>query len=288
SLVFSSLMEGVCSVQVQAQNKHSPPRGETLRRKEEMNKRKLGSCVLCTVLLALWASAEAQQPKKIVQIGYLSPRSEPTALVAFKEGLRELGWVEGKQIEFEYRYAGEQLDKLTNFATELVRLRVDVIVAGPGNGAAIAAKRATTTIPIVMVGVIDPVSNGLVASLARPGANVTGLTFEVTREQAGKNLELLKEAVPKVSRVAILRNPNFSMDISYGKEAERAAEVLGVTIWFAEVHARTDKGLEDALGTVVNERANALLVTPQSFFIDRRQQIINFAARHKLPAIYFS
>jgi putative tryptophan/tyrosine transport system substrate-binding protein len=113
-----------------------------------------------------------------------------------------------------------------------------------------------------MVAVIDPVSNGLVASLAQPGANVTGLTFEVTREQAGKNLELLKEAVPKVSRVAIFRNPNVSTHIPYSKEAERAAKLLGVTIQFAEVQARTDKGLEDALGAVVNERANALLVTP--------------------------
>ena len=147
-------------------------------------------------------------------------------------------------------------------------------------------QRATTTIPIVMVMVIDPVSAGLVASLARPGANVTGLTFEVTREQAGKNLELLKESVPKVSRVAILRNPNDSTHIPYSKEAERAAKILGVTIQFAEVQARNEKALEDAFGAVVNERANALLVTPYPFFVDRRQQIVNFAARNKLPSVY--
>src|SRR5215831_16792483 len=215
-----------------------------------MNKRKLGSLTLYALLFALSVSADAQQAKKIARIGYLSMLAgPPPALVTFKRRLGELGWVEGKQIEFEYRYAGSDPDKLSEFATELVRLKVDVIVAGPANGPTNAAKRVTTTIPIVMVGVIDPVSNGLVASLARPGANVTGLTFEVTREQAGKNLELLKEAVPKVSHVAILRNPNSSMDISYGEEAERAAKVLGVTIRFAE--ARTDKGLEDALGTVV-------------------------------------
>jgi putative ABC transport system substrate-binding protein len=243
---------------------------------------------LCAMLVALCGSVEAQQPKKIARIGYLSPQSgPPPTLVAFKEGLGELGWVEGKQVEFEYRYAGGQLDKLSDFATELVRLKVDVIVAGPGNGAPNAAKRATTTIPIVMVAVTDPVSS-LVASLARPGANVTGLTFEVTREQAGKNLELLKEAVPKISRVAILRNPNVSDHILYSKEAERAAKILGVAIQFAEMQARTDKDLEDALGAVVNERANALLVTPHPFFVDRRQQIINFAVRNKLPAIYFS
>ena len=201
-------------------------------------------------------------------------------------GAGELGWVEGKQVEFEYRYGGGEGDKYSDFAAELVRLKVDVIVAGSGNGAPRAAKRATSTIPIVMVGAIDPVSNGLVASLARPGANVTGLTLEVTREQAGKNLELLKEAVPKVTRVAILRNPKVSTHIDYGKEAERAAKSLGVSIQFAEMQARNEKSLEDALGAVINERANALLVTPHPFFNDRRQQIIEFAARNKLPGIY--
>src|SRR5262249_29983130 len=152
----------------------------------------------------------------------------------------------------------------------------------------IAAKHVTTTIPIVMVMVVDPVSTGLVASLARPGANVTGLSFDVTQEQAGKNLELLKEAVPRLSRVAVLRNPNIRAHMAYDKEAERAAKILGVTIQFAEMQALNDKNLEDALSAVVRERANALLVTPQSFFLDRRQQIINFAARNKLPAIHFS
>jgi putative tryptophan/tyrosine transport system substrate-binding protein len=255
-------------------------------------KRTITVVTLNALLFALSFPAQAQQPaKKMARIGYLSPQSGPLrtpTLEAFKEGLRELGWVEGKQIEFEYRYAGGDLDKLSEFATELVRLKVDVIVAGPGSRPTIEAKGATTTIPIVMVAVTDPVSSGLVASIARPEANVTGLTFEVTREQAGKNLELLKEAVPKVSRVAILRNPNVSTHIPYSKEAERAAKILGVTIQFAELQAPNDKGLQDALGAVVNMRANALLVTPYPFFVDRRQQIINFVARHKLPAIYSS
>jgi putative ABC transport system substrate-binding protein len=244
---------------------------------------------LCALLFAHSFSESAQPTKKMARIGYLSPQSgPPPILVAFKEGLRDLGWVEGKQVGFEYRYAGGDLDKLSEFATELVRLKVDVIVAGPGDGAPNAAKRVTRTIPIVMVAVTDPGTTGLVASLARPEANVTGLTWEVTREQAGKNLELLKEAVPKVSRVAILRNPKDSAHLSYSKEAERAAKVLGVTIHFAEMRAHSDKGLEDALGAVINERANALLVTPHPFFVDRRQQIIDFVARHKLPAIHFS
>ena len=250
---------------------------------------KIIGLTLCAVLVAICVSAEAQQTKKMARIGYLSAYSGPhPALGAFREGLSEVGWVEGKNITFEYRYGGGQGAKYSEFATELVRLKVDVIVAGPGNGAPRAAKRATATIPIVMVAVIDPVSNGLVASLARPGANVTGLTFEVTREQAGKNLELLKEVVPKVSRIAILRNPSVSTHIDYSKEAERAAKVLGVTIQFAELQAPSEKGLEDALGGVVNKRANALLVTPHPFFIDRRQQIVDFTAQHKVPAIYSS
>jgi putative ABC transport system substrate-binding protein len=139
-----------------------------------------------------------------------------------------------------------------------------------------------------MVAVVEPVSEGLVASLARPGANVTGLTVDVTREQAGKNLELLKEAVPTASRVAILRNPNVSTHLPYSKEAERVAKALGLTIQFADMQVRTDKGLEDALHTVVKNRADALLVTPNPFFGNRRQEIIDFAERNKLPTIYGS
>jgi putative ABC transport system substrate-binding protein len=139
-----------------------------------------------------------------------------------------------------------------------------------------------------MVAVVEPVSEGLVASLARPGANVTGLTVDVTREQAGKNLELLREAVPKLSRVAILRNPNVSTHLPYSKEAERVAKTLGLTIQFADMQVRTDKGLEDALHTVVKNRADALLVTPNPFFGSRRQEIIDFAERNKLPTIYGS
>jgi putative ABC transport system substrate-binding protein len=218
----------------------------------------------------------------MARIGYLSAYSGPpqVSLLALKEGLSELGWIEGQNITFEYRYGGGQGEKYADFAAELVRLKVD------GNGAPRAAKRATTTIPIVGVAIIDPINNGLVASLARPGANVTGLTFEVTREQAGKNLELLTEVVPKLSRIAILRNPQVSTHIDYGKEAQRAAQVLGVVIQFVEIPARNEKDLEDALGTVVKERADALLVTPHPYFIDRRQQIITFTARHKVPAIY--
>jgi putative ABC transport system substrate-binding protein len=251
-------------------------------------KQRLRRLALAALLVSV-SSAAAQQPTKVARIGILSPQSgPPVSFVAFKEGLRELGWGEGRQVEFEFRYAAGQYDKLSDFAAELVRLKVNVIVAGPGNRVVLEATRATAAIPIVMVGAIDPVSNGLVASLAQPGANVTGLTFEVTREQAGRNLELLKEAVPNISRIALLRNPKVSTQIAYSKEAERAAKILGVTIQFAEMRVSNEKALEDALGAIVNERANALLVAPLPFFGDRRQQIIDFAARNKLPAIYSS
>jgi putative ABC transport system substrate-binding protein len=238
------------------------------------------------LLFALYSSAEAQQADRMARIGYLCPEEPPPALAALKEGLHELGWVEGKNVKFEERCGGGQRDKFSELAAELVSLKVDVIVTGPGTGMPRAAKAATTTIPIVMVAVVEPVSEGLVASLARPGANVTGFTVDVTREQAGKNLELLKEAVPKISRVAILRNPNISTHIPYSNEAERVAKTLGVAVQFADTQVRTDKGLEDALDTVVKSRAQALLVTPNPFFGSRREKIIDFVERNKLPAIY--
>ncbi|MDZ4342202.1 MAG: ABC transporter substrate-binding protein [Candidatus Binatia bacterium] len=253
--------------------------------------KKIIHLALSAMLFALSPPVEAQQAKNMARIGYLSSSAEnarmPKAVVAaFKEGLRKLGWVEGKNIRFEFRYAEGQLDKLPEFAAELVQLKVDVIVTAPGTEAALAAKGATTTIPIVMVAAIDPVGVGVVASLARPGGNVTGLSWDVTPEQAGRNLEILKEAAPKVSRVAILRSPNASHEVTYSEEAERAAKTLGVTLRFAEVKAPNRKDLEDALGDIVRARANALLVVPSAFFPTRRQQITDFAARNKLPAIY--
>ena len=236
-----------------------------------------------------YTSAAAQQPTKISRIGFLSPQSPiPQSARILKEALREFGWIEERNIQFESRYAGGDLGKLSEFAVELNRLKVDVIVAGPDNGAAIAAKRASNTIPIVMVGVVEPVKLGLVASLARPGGNVTGVTFEVTREQAGKNLELLKDCIPKLSRVAILRNPNDTTHSPYSREAEKAAKMLGLTIRFADMPAHSDEELDKALRTVVKERANAFLLTPYAFFTDRRQRIIKFAVRHKLPGVYFA
>src|SRR5499426_3683009 len=177
---------------------------------EKMNQRKLGSFALCAMLFALCASAEAQQPKKVQVIGYLSPLDAATDSAragGLRLALHELGYIEGQNIAIEYRYAEEKNDRLPGLATELVRLKVDIIVVAAGDVTIRAAKNATKTIPIVMLGTgSDPVEAGHVESLARPGGNVTGLTM-LTRQLGGKRLELLKEAVPKLSRVAVLYDP---------------------------------------------------------------------------------
>ena len=175
-----------------------------------MNKRKLGSFALCAMLFALWLSAEAQQPEKIPRIGYLSitdAATDSARAEGIRLALRDLGYIEGQNIAIEYRYAEGKNDRLPGLATELVRLKVDIIVVAAGDMTIRAAKNATKTIPIVMTGTgSDPVRAGHVESLARPGGNVTGLT-RLTRELGGKRLELLKEAVPKLSRVAVLYDP---------------------------------------------------------------------------------
>ena len=173
-------------------------------------KKKITVLTLCALLFALCSSAEAQQPKKVPRIGYLSssdPATESTRAEAIRLALRELGYIEGQNIAIEYRYAEGKLDRFPELAAELVRLKVDIIVVAGGDRTIRAAKNATKTIPIVMMGRwVDPVEAGLVESLARPGGNVTGLT-NLARELGGKRLELLKEAVPKLARVAVLYDP---------------------------------------------------------------------------------
>ncbi len=175
---------------------------------------------LCAMLLALCFSAEAQQPKKVPRIGYLSPfdpATESTRSEAIRLALRELGYIEGQNIAIEYRYSEGKADRFPELAAELVRLKVDIIVVSGGDRLILAAKNATKTIPIVMMGGgLDPVEAGLVESLARPGGNVTGLT-NLTRELGGKRLELLKEAVPKVARVAVLYDPTAPAQCTRGE-----------------------------------------------------------------------
>jgi len=242
------------------------------------------------ILLISFNRAEAQQPqKKITHIGFLhsgSPDSAVKNREACLQVLTELGYVEGKNIRYEYRYAEGKLDRLPELATDLARLKVDVIVTGSGTAAARAAKVATATIPIVAVVVTDPVGSGLMTSLSHPGGNLTGLTFDSTPEQAGKNLELLHEAAPKASPVAILRYPNNRLHMLFSQKIESVAKFLGVTVNFAEVPPSNDKELENAFGKIVQQRAKGLLVLASAFFADRRPQIVSFAAQNKLPAMY--
>jgi len=192
--------------------------------------------------------------------------------------------VEGQNFVFEYRLADGKPDVLPDLAGDLVRLKVDVIVAA-GDPAIYAAKRATTTIPIVMVAAGDPVGGGIVTSLARPGGNITGTTF-LSSELAGKRLELLKETAPKASRVAALWNPNNPGWVPDFRETKAAAEQLGLRLQFVE--ARSLKELEGAFSAMIREKAMALIVLSDPWFFarERRQQIVDFAAKNRLPSMY--
>jgi putative ABC transport system substrate-binding protein len=244
--------------------------------------------VLClalgAMLLALGFPAEAQQQAKVPRIGLLSPFSpSATALwhQAFRQGLRDLGWVEGKTISIEYRYAEGRRDRLPDLAADLVRLKVDIIVASV-NTDALAAKNATREIPIVVASAGDPVAIGLVESLARPGGNITGLS-QISPELAGKRLELLKEIVPKLSRVAVLWNPQGTTSPLW-KEIQLPARELGVQLHSLEVRSSNDfaKAFEDA----ARARAGALAIMPDPLFAGNLKRIADLAAKSRLPSIF--
>ena len=227
-----------------------------------MKRAAVPSILVAVVLLALGVTAEAQQPKKVPRIGYLSNNDqarESARSEAIQLALRERGHVDGQNIAIEYRYTEGKLDRLPELAAELVRLKVDVIVAG-GDSPVRAAKNATKTIPIVMMGqAADPVEAGHIESLARPGGNVTGLTL-LTRELGGKRLELLKEAVPKLARVAVLYDPALPSSILQVKELlPAAARALGLTIQPWEVRAAD--GFERVFAVMGKERPDGLFVT---------------------------
>jgi ABC-type uncharacterized transport system substrate-binding protein len=236
-------------------------------------------------LLAAPRAAGAQQAGKVYRIGYLSGGSSTlTNLVdALRQGLRELGWVEGQNIVIEYRFAEGRLDRLPDLAAELVRLKVDVIVAAPSPPAA-AAKKATATIPIVMIGAGDPVGQGLIASLARPGGNITGLAYFVGQEIFGKQLALLKEAVPKVRRVAVLWNPAVPTLAPAIGEVKVAARSLGLQLQLLE--ARGPNDFDGAFAAMTRERARALLVITDSMFSTHRARLADLAAKSRMPSAY--
>ncbi len=240
---------------------------------------------LALSLLSAPLAAEAQAPAKVPRIGFLSafsPTDFPDRLEAFRQGLRELGYVEGQNIVIEYRFGDRKPERLPVLAAELVRLKVDVIVtAAPP--APEAARQATSTIPIVVAVTGDPVAEGLVASLARPGGNITGLAT-MAPELAGKGLELLKEVVPKVSRVAVLQNPSNHGHPPQLRQAEGVARALGVQLHILQ--ARTPPEIEAAFAAMPRQRAGGVLVLLDSLFFAQRAQIAALAAKRRLPAVY--
>jgi putative ABC transport system substrate-binding protein len=244
-------------------------------------KKKITVLTLCALLYALCSSAGAQQAKKLSRLGYLQLRASASSQdEAFKQGLHDLGWIEGRTIAIEYRWAADRADRLPALADELVHFNVNVIVAG-GTPVIQAAKRATTTIPIVMTVSADAVDAGLVKSLAHPGENVTGLSFLDT-ELSAKRLELLKETLPKIARVAILRHATSAT--ASLRAVESAARSLRLQLQFHEV--QDPKGLEQAFGAMTHERAEALNVLASPILYANRKTLIELAAKHRLPAVY--
>jgi putative tryptophan/tyrosine transport system substrate-binding protein len=240
---------------------------------------------LGAMLLALSIPAEAQQPEKVPRIGFLSAvsaSSQLPRLAAFRDGLRELGYMEGKNIVIEWRSAEGKMDRLRELAAELVRLKVDVIVSA-GPAATRPAKEATVTIPIVMAFDDDPVGNGFVASLARPGGNITGLS-SLSPEISGKQLELLREIVPKLSRVAVLGTSTNPGNTQALRETKLATEAFKVELQYVEVQGPKD--LEPAFRTASTGRADAILVLPGALFSSHRRQIVDLAVKSRLPAIH--
>ncbi len=252
-----------------------------------MTSRRLPLAAAGLVLLAVsLAPAAAQSPDKGSRIGYLGARTRAEASVllpTFLQGLRDLGWVEGKNIVIEYRWGEGRTDRLPDLAAELVRLKVDVIFA-PTTVTAVAARKATGTIPIVMATVGDPVGLGLVASLARPGGNVTGLSYGVGLGIMGKQLELLKEALPRLRRVAVLSNPANPSHALAIKEVTAAAGSLGVQLQLLEARGADD--LDSAFAAMARDRAEALLVGADPVLASHRARLRDLAARGRLPAMY--
>ena len=246
-------------------------------------RKKITALALGALLFALNFPAEAQQAGKIFRIGFLDASTasgNAVLLEAFRQELRKLGWIEGKNFAIEYRFAEQKTERLPELAAELVRLKVDLIVVS-GVPSASAAKKATTAIPIVMTNSGDPVGTGLVASLARPGGNVTGLSA-LAPELNTKRLEILKDAVPKLARVGVLqRGGEFQL-----KEIRPAAVALKLKL--EDIESQPDpKGLESAFKTAKQKQVNGIMMTSTRPFFAERKRIVELAVKYRLPAIYF-
>jgi len=237
-------------------------------------------------ILAAPLAADAQQAGKVPRIGYLgvsSPSTEPHYVEAFRQKLRDLGYIEGQTVAIEYRWAEGQDDRLPGLAAELVSLKADVIVM-TGTPGTLAAKQATKAIPIVMASSGDPVRLGLVASLARPGGNITGFTI-LGPELEGKRLELLKQAIPRLSRVGVLWNPANPVTTSFYQQTQVAAPALRVTLQ-PVVEVRRVDDFESAFATIAKVRPHALLVVADRLLLAHRMRIVDFAAARRLPGMY--
>jgi putative ABC transport system substrate-binding protein len=248
-------------------------------------KQKIVVALMVTCTVATFHLAQAQQPEKVYRIGFLRAAAPPESyLEAFRQSLKELGYREGKNIAFEYRWAGGKTDQLPGLAAELVRLKVDIIVT-EGGPAVLAARNASSTIAIVMAASADPVGAGLIASLARPGGNVTGLT-SMNAELGGKLLELLKEIIPRLTHVAILQPAvNSPIGHLFLKSTEAPARALGVRL--IPLKFRGPEDFESVFRVATKERAGALLVRGTPFTsAAHRKRIIELAAKSRLPAIY--
>src|SRR4030095_15181248 len=251
-------------------------------------KRKITVFALCAVLLALCGSVDAQQTGKIFRIGFLDPGTASGSAVlveAFRQELSKLGWIEGKNITIDYRFDEQTSGRMPELAAELVRLKVDLIVT-TGDGPTFGAKKATSTIPIVMTTSSDPVAQGLVASLARPGSNVTGLSSLAT-ELNSKRLEILKDAIPKLARVGLLLTPGTSItkDLQL-KELRPAARALKLKL--EEIETQPDpKGLESAFQIAKQKQVGAIMTIAIRAFFAERKRIVELAGKYRVPAIYF-
>src|SRR4051812_20898225 len=254
-----------------------------------MNRRIRDAAVAGAVLASLLAtppSVDAQSTENTRRIGFLASGSSAVAapiIGAFRAGLRDLGWLEGQNVMIEFRFAEGRFDRLPDLAAELVRLKMDLIVAVP-TPAALAAKNATGTIPIVMISVTDPEGIGLVTSLARPGGNVTGSSFSVGLEIVGKQLQLLKEAFPRVSSVAILLNPTNPGHAQILNKMRADAKSLGLSLRLVE--ARAPDEFDNAFALMTKDHVDSLLVVADAMFQANRTRLAELAANNRLPAVF--
>jgi putative tryptophan/tyrosine transport system substrate-binding protein len=255
---------------------------------QKIMKRKIIVLAFSAMLFALYDSADAQPPGKIFRIGFLdssTPSGIAVLVEELRQELRKLGWIEGKTVTFEFRFAEQKTDRLPQLAAELVRLKVDLIVA-PAGPSVLAAKEATTTIPIVMTNPADPVGEGMVASLARPGGNVTGLS-SLGVELNTKRLEILKDTIPKLSRVGLLRAPldNISMQLQL-KALRAVAPELKVKL--EEIKTEADAiSLESAFKAAMQKRVDAMMTVTTRPFFAQRKRIVELAGKNSPPAIYY-